>query len=147
MRRALAVAVIAMTGVLPLAGCSSLTLPLPCDLMIVALPPDSTLQEGDPVPAEPQVIAGPGDFDAIGSSIRTDPNGAVSLDLRLRGEAIERLAGHTAGHMGESMAIVINGEVVAVPIIQSPIPAGEMSVTRGMDDNETFAQRFAGCVR
>jgi preprotein translocase subunit SecD len=143
----LAAATFVVAGAWALAGCSSLTLPLPCDLMIVALPPDSTLQEGDPLPAEPQVIAGPGDFDAIGSSIRTDPGEGVSLDLRLRGAAIERFAGHTAAHVGEPMAIVINGEVVAVPFIQSPIPAGEMSVIPATDDSEAFSDRFAGCVR
>ena len=111
MTRRMAIALVAVAGVWSLIGCSSLTVPLPCDLMIVAVAADSTLKEGDPVPPEPQVIAGPGEFDAIGSSIKTDPNGGVSLELRLRGAAIERLAAHTAAHLGEPIAIVINGEL------------------------------------
>ena len=147
MTRHLAAACVAIASVWSLVGCSSLTVPLPCDLMIVALPPDSTLKEGDPVPPDPQVIAGPGEFDAIGSSIKTDPTGAVSLDLRLRGAAVERLASHTATHVGEPMAIAINGEVVGVPLIQSSIPAGEISVVPATSDGAAFAKRFAGCVR
>ena len=147
MTRRMAIALVAVAGVWSLIGCSSLTVPLPCDLMIVAVAADSTLKEGDPVPPEPQVIAGPAEFDAIGNSIKTDPNGGVSLELRLRGAAIERLAAHTAAHLGEPMAIVINGEVVAVPFIQSSIPAGEISVAPATSDGAAFAKRFAGCVR
>ena len=131
-----------------LAGCDSITLPLPCDLMIVALPADSALQPGDPLPANPQVIAGPTDFDALGSSIKqTLPGGEVSLDLQLRGAAIERVARHTEDHLGEPMALIINGEIVSVPIIQSPIPDGALSVSPATDDAQAFTERFAGCVR
>lgn len=146
MRRRLRIAVAAAATAL-LVGCSSITLPLPCDLMIVALPADSTLQPGDALPADPQVIAGPGDFDAIRSSIKTLTTGEVSLDLVLRGAAIDRVARHTEDHLGEPMAMVINGEVVAVPFIQSPIPDGAISVTPATDDAQAFSERFAGCVR
>ena len=140
--------VIVGVAMLVLAGCESITLPLPCDLMIVALPADSTLQPGDPLPADPQVIAGPGDFDVLRSSIKqTLPGGEVSLDLQLRGAAIGRVASHTEGHIGEPIALVINGEVVSVPTIQSPIPDGVLSVTPATDDGQDFTERFAGCVR
>ena len=131
-----------------LAGCESIALPLPCDLMIVALPADTTLQPGDPLPANPQVIAGPGDFDMLRSSIKqTLPGGEVSLDLQLRGAAIGRVASHTEGHVGEPMALLINGEVVSVPTIQSPISDGVLSVTPATEDGQDLTERFAGCVR
>ncbi len=147
-RRRLGIAIAAAATTL-LVGCSPITLPLPCDLMIVALPADSTLQPGDPLPAEPhQIIAGPGDFDALRSSIRqTLPAGDVSLDLQLRGAAIGRVARHTEDHLGEPMALLINEEVVAVPIIDSSIPDGAISVAPAMDDAEGFVERFRGCVR
>ena len=148
MRRRLgtAIVVLAMTS---LAACESISLPLPCDLMIVALPADSTLQPGDSLPAEPHaVIAGPGDFDAVRSSIRQGlPAGEVSLDLHLRGDAIGRVARHTEDHVGEPMALLINGEVVSIPIIQSSIPDGAISVTPDTDDADAFIERFRGCVR
>lgn len=130
-----------------LVGCSSVTVPLPCDLMILAVPADSTLEAGDPVPAEPDVIAAPGDFDPSGSAITTDPGGANVLDLRLRGDAVPRFAAHTAAHVGEQIAIVVNGEVVAIPIIESSIANGEISITPATTDNDAFAKRFEGCVR
>ena len=130
-----------------LVGCSSLKLPLPCDLMLLAVPADVTLAAGDPLPAERDVIAAPGDFDPSRSKIRTDPSGANVLDLRLRGEAVPRLAAHTAGHIGEPIALVINGEIVAVPVVQSSIPNGEITLTPATIDNVDFSERFEGCVR
>ena len=147
MRRRLRIAIVGLAMML-VVGCESLTMPLPCNLMIVALPADSTLQPGDPLPADPQVIAGPADFDDLRSSIKqTLPGGEVSLDLQLRGAGIGRVARYTEDHLGEPMALVINGEVVSVPIIQSPIPDGALSVTPATDDAQAFTERFAGCVR
>jgi preprotein translocase subunit SecD len=129
-----------------LVGCSSFRLPLPCDLMILAVPADSTLNAGDPLPAKRDVIAAPGDFDPTRSKIRTDPSGANVLDLQLRGDGVPRLAAHTAAHVGEQIAIVINGEIIAVPIVESSIPTGEISITPATIDNVEFAKRFEGCV-
>ena len=146
MRRRLGIA-LAAAATAVLVGCSSITLPLPCDLMILAVPFGSTLQAGDPVPADTQVLAAPGDFDTTRSGIVTDADGANTLRLQLRGAAVARVAGHTAAHLGEQVALVINGEVVAVPIVESPIPAGEISIIPATIDNATFPERFAGCVR
>ena len=136
-----------MAGSLAPAACSSVALPLPCNLMIVALPADSTLRAGDPLPAELQVLAGPGDFDGLGTAISTDANGYVTVDMQLRGVAVARFAAHTAGHIGEPMAIVINGDVVGVALILTPIVGGELAITPATDDKEAFKQRFAGCIR
>ena len=147
MRRRIGATIIVAAMTL-LVGCESITLPLPCDLMIVALPADSTLQAGGALPEDSLVIAGPGDFDALQSSIKqTLPGGEVTLDLMLRGVAIDRVARHTTEHVGEPIALVINGEVVSVLIVMSPIPEGAISVTPDSDQAEGFAQRFAGCVR
>ena len=146
-RPGLAAAVAAVAAVWLLIGCSSIKVPLPCDLMILAVPFGSTLQAGDPVPADSQVLAAPGDFDTTRSGIVTDAGGANALDLQLRGAAVARVAGHTAAHLGEQIAIVINGDIVAVPIVESPIPDGNISMIPATIDNATFPERFAGCVR
>lgn len=130
-----------------LAACSSLTLPLPCDLMIIAVPVDATLQAGDPLPTDPQILAGGSDFDTTRSSITKDADGVNVLNLQLQGAAVGRFAGHTEAHFGEQVAIIINSEVVAVPVVQSSIPTGQLSIIPGAIDNAEFAQRFAGCIR
>jgi hypothetical protein len=126
-------------------GCSGI--PLPCDVTISALPPGSTLASGDPLPAGLPVIAAPGDFDSSATTILADVNGPTTVNLNLRGDAIDRLGAHTAGHVGEPMAIAVNGRVVAVPMIQGAIQGGEIQVTSGAADAVNVGDAFAGCAR
>ncbi len=146
MRRLLGAIIVAAT-VAGLIGCSSVTLPLPCDLTIVALPADSTLQPGDPLPAGALVLVGPDDFDRTTIAIVDDDSGNPAVSFELRGDAIARVAAHTAGHVGEPMAIAINGDVVAVPFIQSPLLDGKIQISSGIQDGDDLAAKFAGCVR
>ena len=129
-----------------LAGCGALPIPLPCALTIVALAPDEQLAVGDPLPEGREVIAGPDDFDTANSSLVAGPDGGTTLDLPLRGDAVQRLAAHTAGHVGEPMAVAVNGEVVSVPYIMTAIDDGRISITGGLADDPTMADRLAGCV-
>jgi len=135
---------IVLSGLLG-AGCAAL--PLPCDISIVALPPDSALTAGEALPANLPVIAGPDDFDPTGTSIIADVNGGAAVNLELQGPAIARVAAHTAGHIGEFMAIAINGTVISVPMIESTLPDGKMQITSGGLPGADFAEQFAGCVR
>ena len=146
MRRLLGAIILAAT-ITGLVGCSSVALPLPCDLTIVALPADSTLQPGDPLPAGAQVLARPDDFDRSAVAIVNDDAGNPAVSLELRGDAIARVAAHTAGHVGEFMAISINGDVVAVPVIQSPLLDGKIQISSGSEDGDDLAAKFVGCVR
>lgn len=145
MTHRIAVVLITMAGAWSLVGCSSITPPAPCDLTIVALPADSTMEPGDPLPAAPLVLAGPTDFDRTTIAIVTDDLGNPAVNMTLRGDAIARVAAHTAGHPGEFMAIAINGTVVSVPMIQGPLLDGQLQITAAAGDND-LAQRFAGCV-
>jgi preprotein translocase subunit SecD len=141
----LAVVLVAIAGAWSLVACSSVTLPPPCDLTIIALPADSTLKAGDPLPAASEVLAAPNDFDRLKIAIVADTMGNSAVNLELKGDAIARVAAHTVGHTGEFMAIAVNGTVVAVPMIQGPLLDGALQVTGAQDGND-LAQRFAGCV-
>jgi preprotein translocase subunit SecD len=127
-------------------GCSSLKLPLPCDLKLVALPADSSLQVGEPLPADTQVLAGPAEFDPAATAVVDDANGNPAVDLELRGDAIPRVGAYTADHIGERMAMAINGVVVAVPVIQAAMPDGSIQISAGFDEGDELASKFSGCV-
>jgi hypothetical protein len=124
--RLLVAALVAITGGWTLVGCSAVPRPLLCDVSIVAVG-DTTLKPGDPVPAGSLVLAAPGDFDHTAIEIVPDANNELALNLELRGDAI-------------------NGTVVAIPMIQGPIPDGKLQITGGQGDTD-LAKEFAGCVR
>ena len=145
MTHRVALVVLTVACVWSLVGCSSMSIPAPCDLMIIALPADSTVAPGDPLPPAPVVLAAPGDFDRTATAIVTDDAGNPSVNLALQGDAIARVAAHTAGHPGEFMAIAVNGTVASVPMIQGPLLDGTLQITGGMG-NEDVAQRFGSCV-
>jgi preprotein translocase subunit SecD len=146
MTRRVAVALLTIAGVWSLVGCSSMAIPAPCDLTIIALPADSTVAPGDPLPAAAVVLAAPSDFDRTAIEfVVMEGADSPAVNLALQGNAIARVAAHTAAHSGEFMAIAVNGTVVSVPIIQGPLLDGTIQITGGME-NEDVAQRFAGCV-
>jgi hypothetical protein len=145
--RLLVAALVAITGGWSLVGCSALPRPLLCDVSIVALPADTTLKPGDPLPDRSLVLAGPDDFDRTAIEIVPDANGGRAVELELKGDAIARVGAHTAGHVGEFMAIAINGTVVTIPMIQSPIADGKLQITGGGEGDVDLGQQFAGCVQ
>ena len=146
MTRRLAVALVAIASAWSLIACSAVPRSLVCDVTIVALPGDTTLKPGDPLPERSVVLAGPDDFDRAAIEIAPDSNNQPALNLELKGDAIARVGAHTAGHAGEFMAIAINGTVVAIPMIQGPLPDGKLQIT-GDGASDDLAQQFAGCVR
>jgi hypothetical protein len=145
--RLLVAALVAITGGWSLVGCSAVPRPLLCDVSIVALPADTTLKAGDPLPDRSLVLAAPGDFDRTATEIVPDANNQLILNLELRGDAIARVGAHTAGHLGEFLAIAINGTVVTIPMIQSPIADGKLQITGGGEGDVDLGQQFAGCVQ
>lgn len=147
MTRRLAVALVAIASVWSTVGCSAVPRPLLCDVTIVALPADTTLKPGDPLPERSLVLAGPDDFDRTAIEIVPGANDDAAVNLELRGDAIALVGAHTAGHPGEFMAIAINGTVVAIPVIQGPIPDGKLQITGGGAGDVDLAQQFAGCLR
>jgi hypothetical protein len=136
--------VLAVAGLLG-AGCAAL--PLPCNITLAAVPPEVSVEAGEALPANLQVLAGPGDFDPNGTAILADTAGSATVNIQLRGDAIARVDAHTGSHTGESMAVAVNGTVVAVPLIQSALPDGSIQITSGAADDPDLAEAFASCVR
>ena len=120
----------------------------PCALSIVAIPTGQLITEDDPLPPGSQIIATPNDFDVAATTIEAGDAGGPVVNLRLRGDAIDRVARHTADHLGDLIAVVLNGDVVTVPMVQSAIDGGEISISGGSvgPDADAFADHFAVCV-
>ncbi len=136
---AAALLVIAGLGI----GCGAV--PLPCDVTIAALPPASAVEAGDPLPGDVLVLAGPEDIGPV--TIGSDPQLGTTVDIELRGDAIARMAAHTAGHTGEFLAIAVNGTVATVPSIQGQIADGRIQISSGSLGSEDLGEQFAGCTR
>jgi SecDF, P1 head subdomain len=118
----------------------------PCALSIVAIPTGQLITEDDPLPPGSQIIASPNDFDVAATTIGDDGSGNPSVTLRLRGDAVVRFARHTANHLGDLIAVTLNGDVVTVPMIRAAIEGGEISISGGSLGADAFADRFAVCV-
>jgi preprotein translocase subunit SecD len=130
----LASSLVACSAVLPEPGCS----------LTVAAVGDDPPVVGDPLPQGLPVIAGPDEIDLSATSLSIGDLGP-ELTIGLRGPAIDRLAQHTAGHIGQSLAIANGGTVVAVPFINASIEGGSMVISPASVDAGVFEDRLAGC--
>lgn len=65
------------------------------------------------------------------ATVGTNQNGDRTIDLTLRADGAALLAAYTAGHIGQAFAIVLDGTVVAAPIIKGAIPNGNVQVEQG----------------
>lgn len=146
MRRQFRVVALATLAIVAgsVAGCSSVPILTSCRVSIAALPLGSTIQVGEPLPAGGPLLVGPTDTDPTRTKFTIDSVGQATLDVVLRGDAIARFGAHTAGHIGESLAVAIDGRVAFVPIIQGPIPDGEIQLTTAGDVAD-LAESAAGC--
>jgi SecDF, P1 head subdomain len=120
--------------------------PSRCDVTIVALPAGQMIAVEDPLPPGSQIIAAPNDFDIAATMIGDDGSGDPTVTVRLRGDAVDRFARHTADHLGDHIAIMLNGDIITVPVIMAPIEGGEISISSGSLDADGLAGRFAPCV-
>jgi len=147
----------ALVAVLLAAACSSEDAPQaaapqaaapkpPCDISLVALPPGSDLTAGQPIPPGSQVVARPDDFDRAATTMEDAGDGTHAVTLHLRGAAIDTFATHTRNHVGDLVAIVVNGKVVVVPMIQEAITDGEIRLSAPTTDDAEFVSRLAVCV-
>ena len=62
--------------------------------------------------------------------------------LTLTDPAAEAFESVTAAHVHRALAIVVDGEVVSAPIVQSAIPGGHLQITLGpgADPHQTLVQ-------
>ena len=125
-------------------GCG--VVPLPCAISVAALGPDPSVIAGEPLPDGVSVIAGPGDLDPDATTVTVDGAEGSAISLRLVGDAVVRLAAHTAGHPGEYLAIAINDTVVSVPMIMASIPDGVIQIALADADVPMVSEQLAGCI-
>jgi hypothetical protein len=70
--------------------------------------------------------------DAITSAaIGTDQTGQRTVDLTLSAAATTTFATYTATHIGEYFAVVLDGQVIIAPVIQTAIPNGQVQIETG----------------
>lgn len=146
MRSAFALVLIMAVAMLASVACSAIPVIGRCDVTLTGLPPGTLIAETDPLPAGAVVLAVPADFDPDATNLERFED-SFRLTLRLRGDAVGRVAAHTAGNLGDQVAIAINGQVVLVPIVQEPILDGVIEVFPGGLDPDGFEHQFAACVR
>ena len=139
-------AVVVASAALAMASCSVLPTVGRCDVTLFGLPAGTFIDATDPLPADAVVLAVPADFDPDATNLERFEN-SFRLTLRLRGDAVGRVAAHTAGNPGDQVAIAINGHVVLVPIVREPILDGAIEIFPGGLDPDGFEQQFAACMR
>jgi hypothetical protein len=86
----------------------------------------------EPVIGRPLPLAEPPLFNTAGlamASLTTPFGGSRSLDLELTPAASRLVAQWSAAHVGEQLAVVIDGTVAELPIIQAPVTGGTIQVT------------------
>ena len=65
------------------------------------------------------------------ASADDDPTAGRVLTLTLTPDGATVFADHTADHVGEYLAIAIDGRAISVPVIDEPIPRGEVQIRSG----------------
>ncbi len=140
-------AIVATLTLAAVAGGACGAMPLPCDVTIAAVPPDSGLAVGDAIPDDFVVLVAPPEVDRTATAVATDQNGQLEISIKVTGDGVARLANYTGTHVGGALAIAINGTVVSVPFVNSAILDGALAVSPATEDQADFAKRFAGCVR
>lgn len=87
----------------------------------------------------------PAFFDAHqieGASAGLDPRmGMAGVDLQFTSEGRERFGEWTAAHVGDQMALVLDGAVMSAPVVREPIRGGRATLTVAREDTpeETLA--------
>ena len=89
--------------------------------------------------AFPPLFSGDG---IASASLGYDQTGSEAVDLVLAPEATALFADHTEAHVGQYIAIVADGVVLTAPVINSPIPDGEVQISIAADGSGA-AQRQA----
>jgi hypothetical protein len=131
----------------PAAGLPDGATPRPaCEFSIVALPSRIFTTEDEPLPPGSRVIVRPDDFDVSATSVEDGSDGDPQVTLHLRGAAIDAFARHTADHTGDLIAILLNGDVLTVPMIQEQITDGEIRLSVGGLGSDRFSDRVAACA-
>jgi hypothetical protein len=103
------------------------------DVEFVPVPPDAYAslapEVGDALPSDLPPLFGHEGIAAIGRG--TSQQGVPVLDISLTAQAAAAFGDHTAAHVGEYFAIVVDGKISSLPVINEPIPGGEVQIAIG----------------
>lgn len=80
--------------------------------------------------------------DIVDAYIAQGASGSYQAGITLAPEAAARFAAYTAAHIGQPLAIVLDGRVVSTPVIQSEITGGELVIEGNFSLAETQALVF-----
>lgn len=98
-------------------------------LEFVPIPAGRTADTGTRIDPELPVL-----FDGrsvTSASPLTDDLGAPAVDFTLDSAATDTFAAYTQANVGNQFAIVLDGTIIAAPVIQSPISAGKGRISGG----------------
>ena len=109
------------------------TLAAPGRVTFVAIPVDAEPPDkGTLIDPRLPVLFGPEAVMPGSGRVGTNPNtGGRTVEFRLTEFATDLFRRHTSGHVGEYFAIVVDGAVVAAPMISAEIPNGEVVIETG----------------
>ena len=88
-----------------------------------------TAEVGQNLPTDEPVLFG---WDGIASAaMDVDQQGRPALTITLRPAAAEAFGDYTAAHQGGTIAVVIDDDVALLPMVNEPIPGGEIQLSGG----------------
>ena len=67
--------------------------------------------------------------DLVDSQPSFDQNGRPAVSFRFNAQGARKFGDYTAAHIGRPFAIVLDGQVISAPVIQSAIPGGSGIIT------------------
>lgn len=74
------------------------------------------------------------------ATVGADQTGQPTVDITLKPAGRDLFAAWTAGHVGESFAIVLDGEVLAAPVVREAIPGGQVQISLAGDPVRTASR-------
>lgn len=83
---------------------------------------------GEPLPTDPPALFG---WDGIASVEQPADGDETDLSITLTPAAREVFGAWTSDHVNETIAVVVDGIVAALPTISSPIPGGQLTISAG----------------
>ena len=121
------------------------------DVRFLPLPPEDYYGEhgleamvGQPLPKdEPALFGWEGIASvSIGAAAQgaetPGPSAMPTIEITLKPAAASAFGDYTAAHVNEHFAIVVDGKVASVPVVNGAIPGGQISIVGGGEDPDAF---------
>ena len=115
--------------------------PLPAETYGDGNGPRLEARVGEPLPTEEQALFGSEGIESV--AIGEDQQAREVLNIVLTPAAAEAFGDYTTEHVGEYLAIVVDGRVASLPSINEPIPGGEVQLSFGSESEEAGTDTMA----